>query len=60
MVRAAGNSAQLGLAEYLEYFAADPETKVVLAYLEGVGDGRRFADAVRRLLAKAEKREGGE
>lgn len=48
----AGNSAQTGLAEYLEYFAADPETKVVLAYLEGVGDGRRFADAVRRLTAR--------
>lgn len=48
----AGNSAQLGLAEYLEYFAADPETKVVLAYLEGVGDGRRFAEAVRRLTAR--------
>lgn len=48
----AGNSAQTGLAEYLEYFAADPETKVVLAYLEGVGDGRRLADAVRRLTAR--------
>jgi acyl-CoA synthetase (NDP forming) len=48
----AGNSAQTGLAEYLEYFAADPETRVVLAYLEGVGDGRRFADAVRRLTAR--------
>src|SRR5690606_9347875 len=48
----AGNSAQLGVADYLEYFAADPETKVVLAYLEGVGDGRRFADAVRRLTAR--------
>jgi acetyltransferase len=48
----AGNSAQTGLADYLEYFAADPETKVVLAYLEGVGDGRRFADAVRRLTAR--------
>ncbi len=48
----AGNSAQTGLAEYFEYLAADPETKVVLAYLEGVGDGRRFADAVRRLTAR--------
>jgi acetyltransferase len=48
----AGNSAQTGIADYLEYFAADPETKVVLAYLEGVGDGRRFADAVRRLTAR--------
>lgn len=48
----AGNSAQTGIAEYLEYFAADPETEVVLAYLEGVGDGRRFAEAARRLTAR--------
>ncbi|HEY8494295.1 MAG TPA: acetate--CoA ligase family protein, partial [Myxococcota bacterium] len=48
----AGNSAQTGIAEYLEYFAADPDTRVVLAYVEGVGDGRRFADAVRRLTAR--------
>jgi acetyltransferase len=48
----AGNSAQTGVAEYFEYLAADPETHVVLAYLEGVGDGRRFADAVRRLTAR--------
>jgi acetyltransferase len=48
----AGNSAQLGLADYLEYFAADPETAVALAYLEGVADGRRFAEAARALAAK--------
>ena len=48
----AGNSAQLTLADYLEYFAADPETAVVLAYLEGVRDGARFAAAVRRLTAR--------
>ena len=48
----AGNSAQTGIAEYLEYFAADPDTRVVLAYVEGVGDGRRFAEAVRRLTAR--------
>jgi acetyltransferase len=48
----AGNSAQTGVAGYLEYFAADPETRVVLAYLEGVGDGRRFAEAARRLTAR--------
>lgn len=46
-----GNSAQVGLAEMLEYFAADPETHVALAYVEGIPDGRRFADAVRRLTA---------
>jgi acyl-CoA synthetase (NDP forming) len=48
----AGNSAQTGIAEYLEYFAADPDTKVVVAYLEGVPDGRKLADAIRRLTAR--------
>ncbi len=43
----AGNSAQTALPDYFEYFAVDPETKVLLAYLEGVPDGRRFAEAAR-------------
>jgi acetyltransferase len=47
-----GNSAQTGIAEYLEYFAADPDTKVVIAYLEGVPDGRALMAAVRRLTAR--------
>ncbi|HLK11499.1 MAG TPA: acetate--CoA ligase family protein [Candidatus Binatia bacterium] len=46
-----GNSAQLTLADYLAYFAADPETAVALAYVEGVADGPRFLEAVRRLTA---------
>jgi acetyltransferase len=46
-----GNSAQTTLADYLEYFAVDPETAVVLAYMEGVPDGRAFARAVGRLTA---------
>jgi acetyltransferase len=46
-----GNSAQTGMADYLAYFAADPETAVALAYLEGVADGRAFLEAVRRLTA---------
>lgn len=43
----AGNSAQTGLPDYLEYYGADPDTRVVLGYLEGLPDGRRFADAAR-------------
>jgi len=43
----AGNSAQTTLADYIEYFGVDPDTAVVLAYLESVGDGRRFADVLR-------------
>lgn len=47
-----GNSAQVGLAEILEYFAADPDTDVALVYVEGIPDGRKFADAVRRLTQR--------
>jgi acetyltransferase len=46
-----GNSAQTGLADLLEYFAVDPDTDVALAYVEGVGDGRRFLRALARLTA---------
>ncbi len=42
-----GNSAQLELADYLEYFGADLDTRVSLAYLEGVADGRRFLEVAR-------------
>lgn len=44
-----GNSAQTGLADMLEYFAVDSETDVAVCYVEGVGDGRRFRQAVERL-----------
>jgi len=47
-----GNSAQTTLADYLDYFAVDPETAVALAYVEGVADGRAFVRAVRRLTAE--------
>jgi acyl-CoA synthetase (NDP forming) len=47
-----GNSAQLALADFLEYYAADPETKVSLGYLEGVEDGRRFIDVARAHTAR--------
>jgi acyl-CoA synthetase (NDP forming) len=46
-----GNSAQTTIADYLDYFAADPDTAVALAYAEGVGDGRAFLAALRRLAA---------
>jgi acetyltransferase len=47
-----GNSAQTDLAEVLAYFAADDDTAVVVTYLEGVGDGRRLAEAMGRLAAR--------
>lgn len=47
-----GNSAQTSLCDLLDYFAADPETDVVLAYLEGVSDGEHFKRAVRNLTTR--------
>jgi acetyltransferase len=47
-----GNSAQATLADFLDYFAADPETDVALAYLEGVADGAHFIESLRRLTAR--------
>jgi acyl-CoA synthetase (NDP forming) len=42
----AGNAAATGVADYLDYYADDPETAVGLAYVEGIADGRAFADRV--------------
>ncbi len=47
-----GNSAQLGIDDYLEYFADDPDTAVAFVYVEGVRDGRRFFDRVSRFSAR--------
>jgi acetyltransferase len=47
-----GNSAQTDVVDLLEYFAADPETQVALAYLEGLRDGPRFLEVVRALVAR--------
>jgi hypothetical protein len=33
--------------DYLEYFADDPQTRVALAYVESVGDGRAFVERLR-------------
>ena len=46
---AAGNAASLGIVDYLEWFADDPETAVSLVYMESVDDGRAMYDAMRRL-----------
>jgi acyl-CoA synthetase (NDP forming) len=43
----AGNAAAVTVPDYLEYFAADPETRVGLAYVESAGDGRAFVERLR-------------
>ena len=47
-----GNAVVLDAPDYLEYFAADPETEVVGLYLEGVKDGQRLL----RVLREAARR----
>lgn len=43
----AGNAAAVGVTDVLAFFAEDPCTDVALAYVEGIGDGRAFYDALR-------------
>jgi acetyltransferase len=43
----AGNAAATTVADFLGYYSTDPQTKVSLAYVEGVGDGRQFFDGLR-------------
>ena len=46
-----GNGIDLTEADFLEYLASDPETKVIGAYIEGVRDGRKLIDALRAASA---------
>jgi len=48
----AGNAAAVTVPDFLEYYAADPETSVALAYVEGVVDGRAFYEQVRRVAER--------
>ena len=47
-----GNGADLKAHDFMDYAAADPQTAVVVAYVEGVQDGRAFFEALRRLAAQ--------
>ncbi len=42
-----GNAAVVNEADYLEYFLNDPHTEVVVMYIEGVREGRRFFELLR-------------
>jgi acyl-CoA synthetase (NDP forming) len=46
-----GNCADLGSQDFLEYLLADPDTRVVGAYLEHVAEGRRFFEQLRQARA---------
>jgi len=47
-----GNGVVLDSPDYLEYFANDPEIKVIGMYLEGVRDGKRILKVLREVATR--------
>ena len=47
-----GNEADLNVEDYLELLEMDPHTNLIVLYIEGVRDGRRFIDTAKRLTKK--------
>jgi acyl-CoA synthetase (NDP forming) len=47
-----GNVLMLEAADYIDLMAADPKTRVLGMYIEGMRDGRRFFESVRRAAKK--------
>ena len=47
-----GNKADLDEIDFLEAWSDDPESKVIMGYVEGIADGARFIDVARRLTKR--------
>jgi len=45
-----GNAADLNECDFLEYLTNDLDTKIISLYIEGIKDGRRFKQALRRAI----------
>src|SRR5208283_3328188 len=43
-----GNKTDLNETDFIEYFSSDPDTDVILGYIEDVVDGKRFLDVARK------------
>jgi 3-hydroxypropionyl-CoA synthetase (ADP-forming) len=50
-----GNRADVDEADMIWYLAHDPNTKVIGLYVEGFGDGRKFANTARRVIKELGK-----
>jgi acyl-CoA synthetase (NDP forming) len=46
-----GNASDINECDLLDYFTWDPETRVIAAYIEGITDGHRFAQALKKAAA---------
>ena len=47
-----GNEADLKAIDYFEYLAAEPNTRVITSFLEGIRDGKRFKEKMRKITAE--------
>jgi len=43
-----GNAIDLNECDYLDYFSQDPETKIILMYIEGLRDSKRFFKSLKQ------------
>jgi acetyltransferase len=50
-----GNKADVNEIDLLRYLQDDPETQVILMYLEDISDGRRFIETAREITWKSRK-----
>lgn len=50
-----GNRSDVDEADMIWYLASDPQTKVIALYVEGFGDGRKFINTARRVMAEHKK-----
>ena len=44
-----GNAIDMDAVDFLDYLADDPETGIICVYLEGIKDGKRLLDLVKRV-----------
>lgn len=47
-----GNKADIDETDLIEFFGADDSTKVIIAYLEGIDDGRKFINVAKKVSFK--------
>ena len=47
-----GNAGDIDFADALEYYDADPDTKVIFLHIEGIKDGKKFMEVASRVARK--------
>jgi acyl-CoA synthetase (NDP forming) len=47
-----GNESDLAAIDFIEYFAEDPNTRIIGSYVEGIKNGRDFVDRLKKIRGK--------